>query len=196
MKVGILVFEDAEELDFVGPWEVFAAARVLTGEVDVATIAEKLEPIRAAKGLRVVPDATLESAGALDVLVVPGGRGARLRESENQRMLGYIRDAAARCQWVTSVCTGAMVLHAAGLLKGKRATTHWAYCDQLEANGDVTVLRNVRYVRDGNVVTSAGVSAGIDMSLWLVGQVLGRDTARNVQRTMEYDPAPPYAAEV
>jgi transcriptional regulator GlxA family with amidase domain len=196
MKVGILVFEDAEELDFVGPWEVFAAARMLASEVDVVTIAERLEPIRAAKGLRVVPDTTLESAGALDVLVVPGGRGARLRESENPRMLGYVRDVAARCQWVTSVCTGAMVLHAAGLLKGKRATTHWAYCDQLEARGDVTVMRNVRYVRDGNVVTSAGVSAGIDMSLWIVGQLLGRDTARNVQRTMEYDPAPPYAAEV
>jgi transcriptional regulator GlxA family with amidase domain len=196
MKVGILVFDDAEELDFVGPWEVFAATRALASDVAVVTIAERLEPIRAAKGLRVVPDTTLESAGALDVLVVPGGRGARLRESENPRMLGYVRDVAARCQWVTSVCTGAMVLHAAGLLKGKRATTHWAYCDQLEARGDVTVLRNVRYVRDGNVVTSAGVSAGIDMSLWLVGQVLGRDTARNVQRTMEYNPAPPYAAEV
>ena len=143
-----------------------------------------------------VPDTTLENSGPLDVLVVPGGQGARLRESENPRTLGYVREVAARCQWVTSVCTGAMVLHAAGLLTGKRATTHWAYCDQLEARGDVTVLRNVRYVRDGNVVTSAGVSAGIDMSLWLVGQVLGRDTARNVQRTMEYDPAPPYAAEV
>jgi transcriptional regulator GlxA family with amidase domain len=88
-----------------------------------------------------------------------------------------------------------MVLHAAGLLTGKRATTHWAHCDELAAHGDVTVLRHVRYVKDGNVVTSAGVSAGIDMSLWLVGQILGRETARNVQRTMEYDPAPPYAAE-
>jgi transcriptional regulator GlxA family with amidase domain len=196
MKVGILVFEEAEELDFVGPWEVFATARMLAGDVDVVTIAERLEPIRAAKGLRILPDTTLENAGSLDVLLVPGGRGARLRESENLRMLGYVRDVAARCKWVTSVCTGAMVLHAAGLLEGKRATTHWAHCDQLEARGDVTVLRNVRYVRDGNVVTSAGVSAGIDMSLWLVGQVLGRETARNVQRTMEYDPAPPYAAEV
>lgn len=111
-------------------------------------------------------------------------------------MLEYIRGVAPGCQWVTSVCTGAMVLHAAGLLRGKRVTTHWAYCDQLEAQGEVTVLRNLRYVRDGNVVTSAGVSAGIDMSLWLVGQVLGADTARNVQRTMQYDPAPPYAAEV
>jgi transcriptional regulator GlxA family with amidase domain len=195
MKVGILVFDDAEELDFVGPWEVFTAARMLAGDVEVITIAERLEPVRAAKGLRVIPHATLENAGQVDILVVPGGQGARLRESENPRMLGYVRDAATHCRWITSVCTGAMVLHAAGLLKGKRATTHWAYCDQLEARGDVTVLRNVRYVRDGNVVTSAGVSAGIDMSLWLVGQVLGRDVARNVQRTMEYDPAPPYAAE-
>jgi len=195
MKVGILVFDDAEELDFVGPWEVFTAAHTLTDDIEAITIAERLEPIRAAKGLRVVPHATFESAGALDILVVPGGRGARLRESENPRMLGYVRDAAARCQWITSVCTGAMVLHAAGLLKGKHATTHWAHCNELEARGDVTVLRGVRYVRDGNVVTSAGVSAGIDMSLWLVGQVFGRDTARNVQRVMEYDPAPPYAAE-
>jgi transcriptional regulator GlxA family with amidase domain len=195
MKVGILVFDDAEELDFVGPWEVFTVARMLTGNLDVITVAERLEPIRAAKGLHVVPHATFESAGALDVLIVPGGRGARLCESKNPRTLGYVRDAAARCRWITSVCTGAMVLHAAGLLTGKRATTHWAHCDELAAHGDVTVLRHVRYVKDGNVVTSAGVSAGIDMSLWLVGQILGRETARNVQRTMEYDPAPPYAAE-
>lgn len=195
MKVGIVVFDEAEELDFVGPWEVFAAARMLTGNVDVITIAERAEPVRAAKGLRVIPDCTLSDAGALDIVLVPGGRGARLRESTNPRMLDYIRAAAPRCQWMTSVCTGAMVLHAAGLLRGKRVTTHWAHCDELEAKGEVTVLRNVRYVRDGSVVTSAGVSAGIDMSLWLVGQALGPDTARNVQRTMQYDPAPPYAAE-
>ena len=89
-----------------------------------------------------------------------------------------------------------IVSDAAGLLSGKQATTHWAHCDELEARGDVTILRDTRYVRDGNLVTSAGVSAGIDMSLWLVGQVFGRDTAKNVQHIMEYDPSPPYAAAV
>jgi transcriptional regulator GlxA family with amidase domain len=96
---------------------------------------------------------------------------------------------------VTSVCTGALVLHAAGLLEGRRATTHWASLDLLEGRGGTTVLRDVRYVRDGNIVTSAGVSAGIDMALWIVGQLFDAATARNVQRAMQYDPAPPYAAE-
>jgi transcriptional regulator GlxA family with amidase domain len=94
------------------------------------------------------------------------------------------------------VCTGAFVLHGAGFLKGKRATTHWSVLDMLRETGDVTVLEKTRYVRDGNVVTAAGVSAGIDMALWLVGQLHGAPFARGVQHFIEYDPAPPYAAEV
>jgi transcriptional regulator GlxA family with amidase domain len=97
---------------------------------------------------------------------------------------------------VTSVCTGALLLHEAGFARGKRVTTHWAFVESLRARGEVTVLEGRRYVRDGNVVTSAGVSAGIDMTLWLVGQVHGVDHARAVQKAIEYEPAPPYSAEV
>jgi transcriptional regulator GlxA family with amidase domain len=190
---GVLLFDDAEELDFAGPWEVFTMARM---EGDrVVTIAERDQPIRAAKGLRVLPDHTLADAPPLDVLVVPGGEGTR-REVEHPAVLDWIKSAAANCTWVTSVCTGSYVLHAAGLVADRQVTTHWGFVDQLREQGNVTVLENVRYVRDGNVVTAAGVSAGIDMSLWVVGQLYGIPHARVVQRLMEYDPAPPYAAEV
>jgi transcriptional regulator GlxA family with amidase domain len=190
---GVLLFDDAEELDFTGPWEVFTMARM---EGDrVVTIAERDQPIRAAKGLRVLPDHTLADAPPIDVLVVPGGEGTR-REVENPAVLDWIKSAAANCTWVTSVCTGSYVLHAAGLVADRQVTTHWGFVDQLREQGNVTVLENVRYVRDGNVVTAAGVSAGIDMSLWVVGQLYGIPHARVVQRLMEYDPAPPYAAEV
>jgi transcriptional regulator GlxA family with amidase domain len=190
---GILLFDDAEELDFVGPLEVFGMARQ---EGDrVVTIAEKNEPVAANLGLRVLPDHTIADAPPLDVLVVPGGFGTR-REAENPVVLDWIKQAAAGCTWVTSVCTGSMLLEAAGVIDGHKVTTHWAMIDTFREKGTVTVLDNRRYVRHGNVVTAAGVSAGIDMSLWVVGQLYGVDHARGVQRFMEYDPAPPYAADV
>jgi transcriptional regulator GlxA family with amidase domain len=194
MRVGIVIFDQVEELDFVGPWEVFTMARKLTEALEVVTIAETDGIVRAAKGLRVLADCTFATAPPLDVILVPGGQGTR-REVDNPRLVGFVRERARGAQFVTSVCTGALVLHGAGLVQGKRVTTHWAFADQLEARGDVTVVRGVRYVRDGNVVTSAGVSAGIDMALWLIGQLFDRETARRVQRAMEYDPAPPYAAD-
>jgi transcriptional regulator GlxA family with amidase domain len=190
---GILLFDGAEELDFAGPWEVFTMAR--TDGDRVVTIAERPEPVRAAKGLRVHADHTLADAPALDVLVVPGGEGTR-REVDNGALLDWIKSAAAECTWVTSVCTGSFLLHAAGLVASGRVTTHWAMIDDLRKRGDVTVLEDARYVRDGKVVTAAGVSAGIDMALWIVGQLYSVPHARAVQRFMEYDPAPPYAAEV
>ena len=190
---GILLFDEAEELDFVGPLEVFGMARQ---EGDrVVTIAESAEPVRANLGLRVVPDHTIADAPPLDVLVVPGGFGTR-REAENPVLLDWIKQAAAGCTWVTSVCTGSMLLEASGVIHGRKVTTHWAMVDTFREKGTVTVLDGRRYVRDGNVVTAAGVSAGIDMSLWVVGQLYGVDHARGVQRMMEYDPAPPYAADV
>jgi transcriptional regulator GlxA family with amidase domain len=194
MNVGIVIFEDVEELDFVGPWEVFTMAEKHVGGVTCSTIAETNAVVRAAKGLRVLPDHTFETAPPLDVILVPGGQGTR-RQMKNPRLVDFVRTRAESARYATSVCTGALVLHAAGLLTGKRATTHWAAVPELEALGEVTVMRHVRYVRDGKVVTAAGVSAGIDMALWLVGQLWDPDTARRVQRRMEYDPAPPYAAE-
>jgi transcriptional regulator GlxA family with amidase domain len=190
---GILLFDEAEELDFVGPLEVFGMARQ-DGD-RVVTIAERSEPVRANLALRVVPDHTIADAPPLDVLVIPGGLGTR-READNAVLLDWIKQAAAACTWVTSVCTGSMLLEAAGVIDGRNVTTHWAMIETFREKKSVTVLDSRRYVRDGNVVTAAGVSAGIDMSLWVVGQLYGVDHARGVQRMMEYDPAPPYAADV
>jgi transcriptional regulator GlxA family with amidase domain len=201
-SIGILVFNDAEELDFVGPWEVFTMVNevlAMSGKPaahDVKLIAERDAPVTCAKRLRVLPDLTTAQVDRLDVLLIPGGMGTR-RESKNEALLAWIAQIAPGCEWVTSVCTGALLLTAAGPAKGKRVTTHWAFVEQLRARGEAAeVLERIRYVRDGNVVTAAGVSAGIDMALWLVGQMHGAQTARFVQRAMEYDPAPPYAAEV
>ena len=190
---GILLFDEAEELDFAGPLEVFAMAKK-EGD-SVVTIAEKSEPVRANLALRVIPDHTIADAPPLDVLVIPGGFGTR-REAENPVLLDWIKQAAANCTWVTSVCTGSMLLEAAGVVDGLNVTTHWAMIDEFRKKGTVNVLEDRRYVRHGNVVTAAGVSAGIDMALWVVGQMYDVDHARAVQRFMEYDPAPPYAAEV
>jgi len=195
ITTGILLFDDAEELDFAGPWEVFTnAARKEQGD-RVLTIAPKPGPVRCAKGLRVLPDHGFEDAPGLDVLLVPGGQGTR-REVENPVVIDWLRKTAPRCRFVTSVCTGSLLLHGAGLATGRRITTHWAFVETLRGRGGATVLDGVRYVRDGNLVTAAGVSAGIDMALWLVGQLYDVTHARNVQRVMQYDPAPPYAAEV
>jgi len=194
---GILLFPDVEELDFVGPWEVLTSAAASgPGQGDrVVTIAERKEPLRAAKGLRVLPDHDFADAPPLDVLLVPGGQGTR-REVANPALIDWLRKAAEPCTWVTSVCTGTLLLHEAGLARGKRVTTHWAFVKTLRERGDIEVLEHVRYVRDGRLVTAAGVSAGIDMALWLVGQLHGPAHARTVQRFIQYDPAPPYAAEV
>jgi len=193
--IGILVFDGAEELDFVGPWEVFTAmVAQLKSDDRVLTVAQHERPITCAKGLRVLADATFANAPLLDVVVVPGGRGTRT-EVANAACMDWLRAAGARCTWVTSVCTGALLLHEAGFARGKRVTSHWGFVEELSRRPDITVLRDVRYVRDGNVVTAAGVSAGIDMALWLVGQMHGSEAARAVQKYIEYFPAPPYAAE-
>lgn len=201
-RIGILIFDGAEELDFVGPYEVFTMTNEVfrrAGETpphEVLLLAERNAPVLCAKGMRVVPHAVIADCATLDVLVVPGGQGAR-REVENDVLLTWIRKVAAHADWVTSVCTGALLLAGAGLARGKRVTTHWGFIESLRARGETgEVLEHVRYVRDGNLVTAAGVSAGIDMALWLAGQLHSPALARNVQRAMEYNPAPPYAAEV
>jgi len=195
MTTGILLFEDAEELDFVGPFEVLAAAANVTGEGRTVTIAEREGQVRCAKGLRVLPDHSFANAPALDVVLVPGGIGTR-REVANPVLIDWLRKAGAHATWVTSVCTGSLLLHEAGFARGKRVTTHWAFVPEFRKRPEVTVLDGPRYVRDGTLLTSAGVSAGIDMTLWLVGQIHSPEVARKVQRYIQYDPAPPYTAEV
>ncbi len=193
--VGILIFDGVEELDFAGPFEVFGALSKATGRGSVVTIAEKPGPVKCFNGLKVLPDHGFDDAPALDVLLVPGGMGTR-REVDNPVLIDWIRKVGKDCEWVTSVCTGALLLHEAGFAKGKRVTTFWNFIEDLRARGDVTVLDGPRYVRDGNLVTSAGVSAGIDMALWLVGEIHSPEIARTVQRGIQYDPAPPYTADV
>jgi transcriptional regulator GlxA family with amidase domain len=196
---GLLIFEQAEELDFVGPWEVFtASAAVRAGENTnadaVVTIAERTDPLRCNKGLRVIPDYAIDDHPPLDVVLVPGGTGTR-REVNNPAVIEWIQKVATRVDWVTSVCDGALLLHEAGPARGRRVATDWEFEDQLEARGNVTVVRDARYVVDGNLVTSQGVSAGIDMALWLIGRIYGRPHARFVRRKIQYEPAPPYMAD-
>ncbi|SDF41078.1 MULTISPECIES: DJ-1/PfpI family protein [Thalassobaculum] len=196
MRVGFLMFDDLEELDMVGPWEVWTMAGHLKPEIECVTIGPTDAPVRCAKGMRVCPDHTMEACPPLDVLVVPGGQGTR-REVNNAELLAWIAKAAQGCTWVTSVCTGSMLLAAAGPARGKRITTHWRAVDLVRGRGEAAeVLDDVRYVRDGNVVSSAGVSAGIDMALWLIGEIWEPAFARQVQRNMEYDPAPPHQGAV
>ncbi len=191
--LGIVLFPEVEELDFVGPLEVFGTLTKLGADWRVVTVAERNEALTGANGLKVQPDHSFEDCPPLDVLLVPGGWGTR-REMENPRMLEFVRKAAADASYVTSVCTGALVLQAAGLLAGKRATTYWAAMDRLRSFGDVEVV-DERFVHDGNVVTAAGVSAGIDMALYLVGLLEGAERARQVQRAIEYYPKPPEFAQ-
>lgn len=194
---GVLLFDDVEELDFVGPWEVFTASSILLGQrgepIDtVVTIAQHDRPVRCNKGLRVLPDHTFTSHPDLDVVLAPGGLGTR-KEVENRTLIDWLASVAEHCRWVTSVCTGALLLHEAGPARGKNLCTHWGFEDTLEQRGDCTVVRDQRFVADGNVVSSQGISAGIDMALWLIGQIHSPEHAREIQRYIQYDPAPPYA---
>jgi transcriptional regulator GlxA family with amidase domain len=192
---GLLVFDGAEELDFAGPWEVFTTSSMLRDNADtVVLIAERSDPVRCAKGLRILPDHTLDDHPSLDVLLIPGGQGTR-REVSNPAVIDWISSASAGAAWTTSVCTGALLLHEAGPARNRRVATHFGFEDALAARGDITVVRDARYVVDGQVVTSQGVSAGIDMALWLIGRLHGREHARAVRRYIQYEPAPPYLAD-
>ncbi|WP_225729027.1 MULTISPECIES: DJ-1/PfpI family protein [unclassified Nocardia] len=193
---GLLIFDNAEELDIVGPWEVLTTSAAQRGHADTAVlIAEQPQPIRCAKGLRMIPDHTLDDHPPLDVVLVPGGAAARETLPQNKNVIDWLVQTSATAAWTTSVCTGTFLLRAAGLTHGRRVATHWAYEDQLEALGDHTVVRDARYVVDGNLLTSQGVSAGIDSALWLIGALHGRDHARAVRRVLQYEPAPPYLAD-
>lgn len=186
MKVGVLVFPAVEELDFVGPWEIFGMWSLVAGKPAPVLVAQSKQPVRCAKGLAVVPQHDFDDCPALDVLVVPGGQGTR-SEARNDALIDFIAARAASTQYVLSVCTGAFLLHRAGLLAGRRATTHWASLDQLRALGDVSVVEQ-RWVVDGRVWSSAGVSAGIDMALAFIARNDSPAVAGKVQLAAEYYP--------
>lgn len=194
MLIAIALFDGAEELDFAGPWEVLAywAREVTQREVDVVTVAASRDPITAAKGLRVLPDHTLHDVGDVDVFVMPGGQGTRALLGADEPLHGALRAMAGRGTLLTSVCTGALVYAAAGLLKDRPATTYWSAFDELLALDPTIEPRpDDRFVDDGDVITSAGVSAGIDMALHLVKRLDGEQAARATKRGIQYDPQPP-----
>jgi transcriptional regulator GlxA family with amidase domain len=191
--IGVALFDGAEELDWAGPWEVLAAWALQWPDdgVRVFTIAREDRTITCAKGLRVLPDETWETAPPLDVLVYPGGRGTRT-ELADEAVLDWIRGIAASGAVVSSVCTGSLVLASAGLLDGRPATTHWQSLGFLGKLGQgIEVRPDDRFVDTGDVITAAGVSAGIDMALHLVARLHSPGRAREVRRYIQYDPEPP-----
>jgi transcriptional regulator GlxA family with amidase domain len=192
-RIAVFIFEGAEELDFVGPWEVLKAWATMFPDdgVEVFTVAPTAEPITCANGLRVIADHTMDTAPEFDVLVYPGGFGNRAHIGD-ENFRSWLQKASQRGALMTSVCTGSLVYADAGLLDGLPATTHWQWLEMLTQLGkDVEPRETDRFVDNGNVITAAGVSAGIDMALHLVVRLASEDTARQVKRMIQYDPAPP-----
>jgi cyclohexyl-isocyanide hydratase len=187
LTVGLLVFPDLTQLDLTGPYEVLSRAP----GTRVVLVGTRPGPIRSEWGLTLGTDCTLEEAPPLDVVLVPGGMGVNALLADDS-VLDFIAWRGASAAWVTSVCTGALVLGAAGLLRGYRATTHWLSLDLLPEFGATPV--EARVVRDRNRITGGGVTAGIDFALALVAELHGREAAERIQLMLEYDPAPPVSA--
>ncbi len=192
-RVGILIFPQVEVLDFCGPFEVFSVTRLdeerrreEQSPFEVLLVAESVEPVTATGGLRVIPDLAIDACPPVDVLVIPGGWGTR-SEIKNQRLLKWIAERGKIVETLTSVCTGSLLLAQAGLLDGRHATTHWRSLPWLrESFPTVTVEEKLHVVEDGHVLTSAGISAGIDMALRVVARYHGEAIARATARHMEY----------
>jgi cyclohexyl-isocyanide hydratase len=185
IRIGMLLFPRLTQLDLTGPFEVFAKLP----DAAVHLLWKTHEPIAAETGMRILPDTTLAECPPLDVICVPGGPGVSAM-MEDTEVLAFLREQADGARFVTSVCTGALVLAAAGLLRGRRATTHWASHDLLSAFGAIPTKGRV--VRDGKLVTGGGVTAGIDFALTVVAEIAGPDVAQSIQLQIEYAPAPPF----
>ena len=192
-RVGILIFDDVEVLDFSGPFEVFSVTRLdeerrldEPSPFEVLLVAEQEGPVTTSGGMKVLPLCTTVNCPPLDILLVPGGMGTR-REVGNRDLLEWISARAKEAELVSSVCTGSMLLGKAGLLGGRRATTHWAMLDWLaDTFPDTTVERALHVVEDGALITSAGIAAGIDLALMVVTRYCGERVARETARRMEY----------
>ena len=192
-QIGIVLFPDTEELDAVGPWEVLASwTRTFPQDgYQVSCLSRDGGPVRCAKGLTIQAHHSFADAPPLDVLIHPGGQGTRPQLADAAH-LDWVRGQRAAVPLLTSVCTGSLVYAAAGLLRDRPATTHWASLDLLaELDPTIDVRRDERFVDDGDLVTSAGVSAGIDMALHLVVRLAGAERAGQVRRYIQYDPQPP-----
>jgi cyclohexyl-isocyanide hydratase len=187
LTAGLLVFPDLTQLDLTGPYEVLSRAP----GTRVVLVGTRAGPIRSEFGLTLGTDCTLDEAPPVDLLLVPGGVGVNALLADDP-VLDFVARRGASAAWVTSVCSGALVLGAAGLLRGYRATTHWLSLDLLAELGATPV--EARVVRDRNRITGGGVTAGIDFALALVAELHGREAAERVQLMIEYDPAPPFQA--
>jgi cyclohexyl-isocyanide hydratase len=186
-RIGFLLFPEITQLDMTGPYEVLT--KVPGAEVHL--VSKSLEPVRANGGMHIVPSTTYDACPQLDLVCVPGGGGVNPL-LEDEATLSFLRRQSKGARYVTSVCTGSLVLGAAGLLKGKRAATHWMSMDMLKAFGATPVHQRV--VVDGNVITGGGVTAGIDFGLTVAAEVAGADVARAIQLGIEYNPQPPFNA--
>ena len=187
LHVGFLLFPRLTQLDLTGPYEIFH--RVPGATVHLAW--KDLAPVRTEGGFGLLPTTTLEDCPPLDVLVVPGGFG-QVDLMRDEPTIAFLRRQAAHARYVTAVCTGSLLLGAAGLLDGYRATTHWGYVELLPKFGAIPSAGRV--VRDRNRITAGGVTAGIDFALTVVAELIGEDVARTIQLAVEYDPAPPFDA--
>lgn len=187
MQIGFLVFPNLQQLDLTGPYEIFATAP----EATLHLIWKDRAPVTSTTGISFAPTTTFAECPALDVLCVPGGLGVNPL-MQDADVLGFLRRQAETARYVTSVCTGSLVLGAAGLLRGRRATSHWLAADLLAAFGAIPTPGRV--VRDGNLFTAGGVTAGIDFGLTVLAEIAGRETAERVQLHLEYAPAPPFDA--
>jgi cyclohexyl-isocyanide hydratase len=184
-RIGMLIFPRLTQLDMTGPYEVLARL----SDTEVMLIARTLDPVTTDRGMQILPSVTYAGCPPLDVVMVPGGPGQQ-DLMEDEETLGFLRRQAATAKYITSVCTGSLVLGAAGLLEGRRATCHWAALEILPLLGAIPVRERV--VVDGNVITGAGVASGIDFALTLTALMDGEEAARAIQLQIEYDPAPPF----
>jgi transcriptional regulator GlxA family with amidase domain len=188
--IAVVLYPDLAALDMIGPLQVLTTLELFAPQYRVVVVGERAEPMGTDVGVGLIPDWTFAEVPHPDVLVVPGGRVPTIRAMSDPTMRAYVRAAASTAEVVASVCTGSLILGALGLLEGRRATTNWFFTGLLEQFG--VSYEPERYVEDGKYVTSAGVSAGIDMALHLVSRVTDEATARRVQLALDYDPAPPF----
>lgn len=186
-RFGILCFPRVQQLDLTGPYEVFASAR----DAEVHLVWKDLQPLRSATGLWLKPDTTFADAPDFDVFCIPGGAGVNALLTDEET-LAFVRGKAATARFVTSVCTGALVLGRAGLLSGRRAATHWNALDFLPYFGAIPT--RARVVKDGALITAGGVTSGIDFGLTVIAELIGRQEAETIQLSLEYAPEPPFGA--
>ncbi|MED3352264.1 DJ-1/PfpI family protein [Bacillus thuringiensis] len=188
-SVGIFLFNEVEVLDFAGPFEVFSVTEVNEEKpFTVYTVSENGEMITARNGLKVQPDYSIENLPLVDIFIIPGGLGAREYEIKNEIVIKWIRQQMKEVKLMTSVCTGALLLAKAGLLEGLKATTHWASIEKFKNEfQNVEVIENVKFVDEGHIITSAGISAGINMAFHIVKNLLGVHVAEDTAKRMEYD---------